>query len=259
MPAVLNITPEEMDSKEKRLKILVCIVGCGQKGIFFAVAFAKAGFKVVCTDADASVVKKLARGKTSFGEQEVEISLKTLIASDQLSVTSDLKKAVAKSDIVVISVPSKVNENKKIDYAEALNACKQVGAALHSGMLVIYVEIVGFGFTEGVAKESLENTSGLKAGVDFGLAYTPIQISDTKLVKPVADLELTTAGYGKLSLEAATNVLKTITARVKQVSDVKTAELAMLFTVAKQDAGTALANAEPQRKRVLDRNGFGRK
>ena len=218
------------------------VVGCGQKGILFAVAFAKAGFKVVCSDADASIVKKLAKGKTLFREQEVESTIKSLIASEQLSVTGELKKAVTKSDIVVIGVPSKLDENKKIDYSEALNACKQVGAALHAGMLVIYGEIVGFGFTGGVAKETLENTSGLKAGVDFGLAYTPIHTSESKLVKPIVDLDLLAAGYGKTSLESATNILKTITANVKQVSDVKTAELATLFTVAKQDSDTALAN-----------------
>ena len=57
-----------------------------------------------------------------------------------------------------------------------MNACKQVGAALHAGTLVIYGDIAGFGFTEGAVKETLENTSGLKAGVDFGLAYIPMQL-----------------------------------------------------------------------------------
>ena len=138
-------------------------------------------------------------------------------------------------------MPAKVDDKKKIDYSETLNACKQVGTALHSGSLVIYGDVAGFGFTEGTTKDTLENTSGLKAGVDFGLAYCPILNSETN-AKQFSKFELKVAGVGKPSLEAATNILNTITKNVKQVNDVKTAEIATLFTVAKQDANTALAN-----------------
>ena len=62
---------------------------------------------------------------------------------------------------------AKVDDKKKIDHSEALARLKQVGAALHSGMLVIYGEVAGLGFIEGIMKETLENTSGLKAGQDF--------------------------------------------------------------------------------------------
>ncbi|MGD0644881.1 MAG: UDP binding domain-containing protein [Candidatus Bathyarchaeia archaeon] len=242
MPPVLNLKPDEIDTNEKRSKYTVSVVGCAQKGILFANAFADAGFKVVCSDADQSLIKKLAKGKTPYAQQEIESKLKNLINTGQLSVTSELKKAVSQSDIIIITVPAKVDEKNKIDYSEALNACKQVGAALHTGTLVIYGDVVGLGFTEGIMKETLENTSGLKVGQDFGLAYIPIHSSDAMLLKLVANLELKVATIGKTSLETATNIIKTITKNVKQINDIKTAEIATLFTIAKQDANTALAN-----------------
>jgi nucleotide sugar dehydrogenase len=242
MPAVLNLKPDEIDTSEKRSKYTVSVIGCGQKGILFANAFADAGFKVVCSDADPSVIKKVAKGKTSFAEQEIEGRLKSLINSGQLTVTSDIKKAVSQGDIIIITVPAKVDDKKKIDYSEAVNACKQVGAVLRPSALVIYGDGAGFGFTEGIMKETLENTSGLKVGQGFGLAYIPIHNSDAKVLKPMANLELKVAGIEKTSLDTATNILKTITKNVKQISDVKTAEIATLFSVAKQDANTALAN-----------------
>jgi len=241
MPVILNVKVEEIDTNEKRSKYLVSVIGCGQKGILFAVAFANAGFKVVCSDADVSVIKKVAKGKTPFAGQETEDNLKSLITAGQLTVTSELKKAVSKSDIIIIAVPAKVDDKKKIDFSETLNACKQVGAALHSGALVIYGVAASLGFIEGTTKDTLENTSGLKAGADFGLAYCPILDSETN-AKQFSKFELRVAGVGKPSLEAATNILNTITKNVKQVNDVKTAEIAALFTVAKQDANTALAN-----------------
>jgi nucleotide sugar dehydrogenase len=242
MPAVLNLKPDEIDSSEKRSKYTVCVIGCGRKGVLFVNAFADAGFKVVFSDADPSVIKKVAKGKTAFPEQEIEGKLKSLINSGQLTVTSDIKKAVSQSDIIIITVPAKVDDKKKTDCTEAVNACKQVGAALRPTTLVIYSDVAGLGFVEGIMKETLENTSGLKVGQSFGLAYTPIHNSDAKSIKQMANLELKVAGIEKTSLDAATNILKTITKNIKQISDFKTAEIATLFTVAKQDANTALAS-----------------
>jgi nucleotide sugar dehydrogenase len=242
MPAVLNLKPEEIDTNEKRSKYTVSVVGCGQKGILYANAFADAGFRVICTDADPSVIKKVAKGKTSFPEQEIECKLKRLITAGQLSVTSELKKAVSQSDIIIIAVTAKVDDKKKTDYSGVINTCKQVGAALHQDSLVIYGGIAGFGFTEGTIKETLENTSGLKVGQDFGLAYSPIQISNAQRMKSITNLELKMTAIDKTSLNATSTILKTITKNIKEISDVKTAEVATLFTVAKQDATIALAN-----------------
>ena len=93
MPNVLNLKPDEIDTKEKRSKYLVSVIGCGQKGILYANAFADAGFKVTCSDSDPSVIKKLAKGKTPFAEQEIEAKLKSLINSGQLNVTSEVEKS----------------------------------------------------------------------------------------------------------------------------------------------------------------------
>ena len=242
MPNILNLKPDEIDTKEKRSKYVVSVLGCGQKGILYANAFADAGFKIVCSDSDQSVIKKLAKGKTSFAEQEIEGKLKSLIASGQLSVINELKKAVSQSDVIIITVPAKVDDKKKIDNSEALNVCKQVGSALHSGMLVIYGDVAGLGFTEGIMKETLEDTSGLKVGQDFGLAYCPIQNSGAKPNGSFANMELKFAAIGKASQDTAMNILKTIAKSVKQIDYVKTAEIATLFMAAKEEANRALAS-----------------
>ena len=236
MPTVLNLKPEEVDSNEKRSKYTVSVVGCGQKGILYANAFAEAGFTVICTDADASVAKKVAKGKTS--NAQVEAKLKNYVNNGQISVSNERKNAVSQSDIIVIAVSAKVDEQKKTDYSQIVSACKQVGSALHQGTLVVYGGIAGFGFIEGAMKQTLEDTSGLKVGQDFGLAYNPILTTDFSL----ANLELKVAAADQTSLNAASTILKTITKKVKEISDVKTAEIATLFTIAKQDSNRALAN-----------------
>jgi UDP-N-acetyl-D-mannosaminuronic acid dehydrogenase len=238
MPPVLNIKPEELDANEKRSKYTVNVVGCGQRGILYANAFADAGFKVICSDANPTVIKKVAKGKTAFPQQEIENKLKSNVNAGKISTSGELKKAVSQSDIIVISVAIKMDEQKKADNSELENVCKQVGAALQKGSLIIYCGISSFGFTEGAIKEALENSSGLKAGQEFCFAYTPIHKSDTSM----ANVKLTVAATDKTSLNAAATILKTLKNDVKEVTNVKTAEAAALFSVAKQDANTALAN-----------------
>jgi nucleotide sugar dehydrogenase len=237
MPAVLHLKPEEIDTNEKRGKYTVCVVGCEEKGVLYAAAFADAGFKVICTDADQTIVKHLAKGKSVFSDRETEPKLKSFLRRGRLNVTSEIQNAVAQSDIVVMTLTA-----KQPDYSVE-NTCKQVGKALSRGALFIYGGTAGLGFTEGVVKETLENTSGLKVGEDFGLVYCPISCLGCQPLSSVADRELKVAALDGASLDAAVKVLGAVTGKeVKQVSDVKTAEAALLFTLAKRDANLALAN-----------------
>src|SRR3989337_1708225 len=232
MPAVLRLKPEEIDTIEKRGKYTVSVIGCGEKGVLYATAFAEAGFRVICTDADQSLVKRLAKGKTPFSEREMESKLKSFMRTGQLSATSELKSAVSQSDIIIMTLSMKIDDKKSPDYSEVESSCKQVGAALSRGALFIYGGIAGFGFTEGVIKETLENTSGLRAGEDFGLAYNPFQFCDGQSLASVANQELTVSALDETSLNAASKVLGTITGKkIKQSLDVKTAEAALLFKV----------------------------
>jgi nucleotide sugar dehydrogenase len=241
---VLNLKPQEIDSVEKRGKLNVCIVGCGQTGVLYVVAFADAGFKVTCTDADQSLLKRLARGRTSFSERELELKLRRYVRAGTLNTTSDLKNAVAQNDIIVLTNSVEIDEQRNSNFSAVKNNCKQVGSAMQRGVLVINAGMVGLGFTEAVVKETLENTSGFKVGQDFGLAYVNSQISEREaIVELVGNLELTVGADDKVSLDAASLVLSTLTKKcIRQTTNIKIAELATLFMHAKRNVSTALAN-----------------
>ncbi len=216
---------------------MVSLVGCGQSGIFYALAFAEAGYKVICTDADQSVVKRLSKGAVQLYDREAESKLKRLVRTEKINATSNIATAVKESKIAIIAVDEKVDGKKSSDGSEAEAACKQVGAALPKGSLVVYGGVAGFGFTETVVKDALENTSGLKAGEDFGLAYSFQQPFTA------GGGEVTVAGNDKMSLNLATLVFETVFKKgVRKVSGIKVAELAALFAAARRDLGVALAN-----------------
>jgi nucleotide sugar dehydrogenase len=243
MPVVLNLKPEEIDAPEKRRNYTVGVIGCGQNGILYAVAFAEAGFKVVCTDADQSVVKSVAKAKTPFSDKAIEAKLRHFIKTKQLNVTSELKSAVAQSNIIIMTVTAEIDSKNTADYSGVESSCKQVGTALCHGKLLIYSGPASFGFTESVIKETLENTSGLRVGEDFGLAYNPMPFSEGQPATSFIGQELQVATFDKKSLEAASIVMASLTGKeVRKTLNVKSAELAVLFTAAKQNAENALAN-----------------
>ncbi len=207
-------------------------------GIFYVLAFAEAGFKVICTDADQSVVKRLSKGNVQLKDRQQETKLKTLLRKEQVVATSDLAAAVSTSDIIIVTLNPKVDDKKNVQTTEVGSVCKQVGASLHRGSLVVYAGAAGIGFTESVVTETIENTSGLKVGEGFGLAYQPSLTINT----PVNDREVIVAANDKYSQNAACAIFECITKRVTKVSNVKLAEAAALFLAAKRDVELALGN-----------------
>jgi nucleotide sugar dehydrogenase len=242
-PSALHIESEEIDNPEKRGKYSVCIVGCGPIGVIHACAFAEAGFKIICADADQTAINLLTKGKAAFVKNETEAKLKDYVKKGQIGVTSDIKTAVSQSTIVVIAMPVGIDEKKKPDYLNMERTCKLVGSGLQGGSIVVLVSVVGLGAVEGVVKKVLENTSGFKVGMDFGLVYSPIRITRGQTLEAITDYQRIIAAADKTSLNAASAVLETISKRDAIKTNItKIAEAAILFEIAQQDVNMALAN-----------------
>ncbi len=240
---ILRIKPDEINDVSKRGKYTVSIINCGQNGVLHAYLFADAGFNVRCVDANQTVIDHITKGRTLFLDQEAKLRMKNYVKTARLTATSDVKDAVSRSDIIVIAVPVKVDEKKKINNSEMVNVCKRVGSCLQHGCLVVVVSIVGFGVTEGLIRETLENTSGLKVGVDFGLAYSPIAEPEGQTLDLATGNPRIVAALDKNSLETASAVLGIITKKgVKRAQNTKTAELATLFKGIQHDVNSAVAN-----------------
>jgi UDP-N-acetyl-D-mannosaminuronate dehydrogenase len=138
LPAFLHISKEDIDTAQKHTAYTVCFVGCGQKSAFLALAFAEAGFKVKCTDADQSITRRLSKGNFKLGSREAETNLKRFVRAEQITASSDVKATVAASDIVLVMVNARLDRKRCADSSEVESICKQVGAALPKGCLVIY-------------------------------------------------------------------------------------------------------------------------
>jgi len=244
MPDFLHLQLQDVENFEKRRKYTICVIGCGLQGVQYAITFIQAGFKVFCVDANQSLIKRLSKGKVAFSERGLDSKLKRYLRAGILNFTSDLKGVAAQSDVIILATNFKFDEKKTSDFSEVESFCKQIGSVMQREVLIIYGGMTNFGFTEGVIKEKLENTSGLKAGLSFGLAYIHCQaIEKESQTEKGNDCEWIVAADDKTSLDAASLLFSIITKKaIKQMISLKVAEMATLFTFARREVIVALTN-----------------
>ena len=242
MSLVLGLKSNEIDLLEKRKKYTISIIGCKKVGIQFAIAFANAGFRVICTDEDQNLLQLLSKGKTPYFDRMIETRINSNIKQRRLKIESDIKTAVSQSEIVILTTSTKINTRKKLIFSNIERDCKKIGKVLNRGMLVIYSGIINIGYIENNIKKTLENTSGLKVSKDFGLVYCPIQFNN-KVSELFTSQELFLAGFDKYSLCAAETIFQTIMKnKINTILNFKKLEAAVLFTIAKNDLELAFAN-----------------
>src|SRR5271157_61109 len=235
--------PEEKSTFRKRTKHTVSIVECTNPGLLQAILFAEAGYRVTCVDGDQTTVNNIAKGKISFLETDAASKLKNHARTGLLSSTSDIREAVSGSDIILITTPVRINARKKAEYSDIENVCRRIGSNLQKGSLVIITSLTGIGIVEGLIQETLENNSGLKAGADFGLAYSPFQILEATTLEEAQEQPRIVAATDKDSLTDASAVLEAISKKsVKKTINLKTAEVTGLLEVLRRDTSSALAN-----------------
>jgi len=244
MPSsMLALKPEDVDNEEKRKNFTVAIVGCGLTGILHAYLFAKAGFKVNCTDLDPIKIETIAKEKNIFLERKILLEIRKKIKKGLLEITDNVEDVVSSSNILILTFPIKLNRNKKSDYSTLEKICKKIGPNLKRGSLVIVANATGIGITEGLIKQILENSSGFKAGIGFGLAYSPLESLGGEPVEALTNSKRIVAATDNKSLNSASIVLENIAnISLAKLKNKKTAEAAIIFNVVHHDVNVALAN-----------------
>ncbi len=243
MAVTMKLAREDIDTPEKREKYTVSVVGCGRVGLPTACLFAEVGFKVIGVDSNQRIVNLLKKGKSPFTEPQLHAFIEKQVKNRHFTATTNARKAASASDVIIINVPTPVDKKKKPDYSHIEKTCREVGMGLRSGSLIIFQSTMGPGVTETLAKETLENASGLKAGIDFGLAYCPICATSEQTLEDITTRTRVVGAINQQSLNVACLILGTITkGEIVKVRDIKTAEAVKLFEKAYQDVNVALAN-----------------
>ena len=155
----------------------ICVIGLGKIGLPLAVHFAKMGNSVIGSDINKATVDLINSGNEPFPEEEnLQQFLDEVIRSKKLTATTDNMDAVSKSDIVVVVVPLFVDANAIPDFKAMDAVTRDIGKALRKGMLISYETTLPIGTTRERFLPVLEELSGLKAGIDINLVFSPERV-----------------------------------------------------------------------------------
>lgn len=154
----------------------ISIVGAGYAGLTTGVGFASKGNSVICADVDEEKVKKLNQGDPSVYEQMLGEYLREALSKRRFRATTDLKGAIQDSEVIFICVGTPSKPDGAIDLSFVEQASKDIGKALRTREdypIVVMKSTVVPGTTEKLVIPLLEDHSGKKAGVHFGVCVNP--------------------------------------------------------------------------------------
>src|SRR5262249_41443905 len=169
MSAPVEILRDKIRSRAARAGV----VGLGYVGLPLAVELAKAGFRTTGIDLDDRKVQSVNDGR-SYIPDVPTTAVQALHAKGRLDATTDF--AVARDlDTINICVPTPLRKTKDPDMSYIVSAVEGIAKHLHPGMLIILESTTYPGTTDEVVQPMLEAT-GLRAGVDFFLAFSPERV-----------------------------------------------------------------------------------
>jgi UDP-N-acetyl-D-galactosamine dehydrogenase len=214
----------------------IAVVGLGYVGLPLALCLSR-HFTVIGFDIDAGKVDELRNGH----DRNHEVDEATLRACT-IAFTTD-QKDIGRAGLVIIAVPTPVDNAKRPDFAPLIGASTLVGRNLLRGALVVYESTVYPGATEEVCIPVLEKHSGMRAGVDFGYGYSPERVNPGDKQRTVEKITKVVSANDGPSLELIASVYgAAIPAGVYRAASIRVAEAAKVIENTQRDLNIALVN-----------------
>jgi UDP-N-acetyl-D-glucosamine dehydrogenase len=204
----------------------VGVIGLGYVGLPLAVEFAHTGFDVTGFDVDPAKTDQINAGR-SYIPDVGEADLAACVRGGTLRATTDMS-ALATMDAIDICVPTPLRKTKDPDLSYIVMAVEAVAATLRRGQLVILESTTYPGTTDEVVKPMLE-AKGLKADVDFLLAFSPERVDPGNQQFNTKNIPKIVGGVGPASTEAAAALYGATVQHVVPVSSTRVAEMVKLL------------------------------
>jgi|YelNatPaOPRAMG01_1025707.scaffolds.fasta_scaffold07418_3 UDP-N-acetyl-D-glucosamine dehydrogenase len=218
----------------------VAVVGLGYVGLPLALQFARSGLRVLGLDIDPVKVKACNAG-CSYIKHIDSAAIAEQVQSGRFSASTDFSR-VAEVEAVVICVPTPLNKNREPDISYVLRTGQSIAPHLRRGMLVVLESTTYPGTTDEDLRQVLEQGSGLRAGVDFHLAFSPEREDPGNPASQVALIPKVIGGYTPTCLQKAMALYGQAIRTLVPVSNCRTAEATKLLENIFRSVNIALVN-----------------
>lgn len=215
----------------------LCVLGMGYIGLPTASTFATNGLRVVGVDVNRRIVDVLRNGEVHIQEPGLRTLVQAAFASGNLRVA----EAPEAADAFVIAVPTPILDDKRADLRAVRAAAEAITPHLQSGNLVVLESTSPPRTTVDLLAPILE-TSGLQAGSDFFLAYSPERVLPGQILRELVENARVIGGVNRASAEAGRDLYSTFVRGEIVLTDATTAEMVKLMENTFRDVNIAVAN-----------------
>jgi UDP-N-acetyl-D-glucosamine dehydrogenase len=216
------------------------VIGLGYVGLPLAQEATLSGLTVVGLDLNPDVVARLNSGRSHVGDisdQDV-----TEMIAHGFKATTEVTASMDTPDTVVICVPTPLSAGAAPDLSAVHAAMETVGRILRQGMLVVLESTTYPGTTDEVVRPLLENLSGLVAGIDFSLAFSPERIDPGNPKYGIRNTPKVVGGQTPSCTDAAMQFYGKLCDQVVRAKSAREAEMAKLLENTYRHVNIALVN-----------------
>lgn len=218
----------------------IAVVGLGYVGLPLSLQFARVGIEVVGLDVDKNKVDALNAGKSYIKHIEAS-EIAEMVKAGKFSASVEFSR-VSETEAAIICVPTPLNKNREPDISYIVETGKAIAPHMAKGCLVVLESTTYPGTTDEDLKDVLEAGSGMKAGIDFHLAFSPEREDPGNPESKVALIPKVVGGYTPECLRKAVNLYGRAIRTIIPVSSCRAAEATKLLENTFRAVNIALVN-----------------
>ena len=205
---------------------VISVIGQGYVGLPLSLAAAESGFRIVGVDVNQNIVKQLNSGLTKLEDVNL-FSLKEFLKNGSYSATTEFS-VVSESSIILICVPTPLQNDHKPDLSYLISAVQSVGKYLSKGSLVIIESTVAPGTTRGLLVPLLEKESNLNVN-EFLVAFSPERIDPQNKTWNIKNTPKLVSGLTKEASVKAIEFYSKFIDNIIECNSIEVAEMAKLL------------------------------
>ena len=170
-----SMTSSQIQECIENKSLKIAVIGIGRIGLPTALCFANSGFETIGIDINQKLVDMVNSGDYPLkDEPEFDKVFENVLEKKKFSAQTDITKVIPNSDIVLLSLPTPMDNQNIPDYTALLTVGRSLNGLLSNGQIIIVESTVEPGFIENELLESIEGTEkNVKSGIDFHLAVCP--------------------------------------------------------------------------------------
>ena len=225
--------------------VKIGIVGIGRIGLPTALSFANSGFHTVGIDINKKLVDMVNTGNYPLkDEPEFDKIFENVYNNKKISATTDISKVIPDCDVIILSLPTPMNDQNIPDYSALLTVGENLNRLLSNGQIVIVESTVEPGFIENELLQSIEGSDrNIKSGIDFHLAVCPETANPGEIMNDFKKLpRLVSAIDEKISSVVSQIYRHVFGVELISLPDCKTANAVKLTTNVFRDVNIAFVN-----------------